>query len=74
MPTDDIGRALAAMPAEQRDKLLATLTPQEERVLRMRFGIAAAPEHRIAAVGADSAVVQRLEARALRAVGAKGAR
>jgi RNA polymerase primary sigma factor len=41
--------------AEQTRKVLATLTPREEKVLRMRFGIGEKADHTLEEVGQDFA-------------------
>ncbi len=50
--------------AEQTRKVLATLTPREEKVLRMRFGIGEKADHTLEEVGQDFAVT-REETKAL---------
>jgi RNA polymerase primary sigma factor len=56
--------------AEHTRKALATLTPREEKVLRMRFGIGGKSEHTLEEVGQDFAVtrerIRQIEAKALR--------
>ncbi|MCD6137629.1 MAG: RNA polymerase sigma factor RpoD [Deltaproteobacteria bacterium] len=56
--------------AEQTRKALATLTPREEKVLRMRFGIGEKADHTLEEVGKDFAVtrerIRQIEAKALR--------
>ncbi len=56
--------------AEQTRKVLATLTPREEKVLRMRFGIGEKADHTLEEVGHDFAVtrerIRQIEAKALR--------
>ncbi len=56
--------------AEQTRKVLATLTPREEKVLRMRFGIGEKADHTLEEVGKDFAVtrerIRQIEAKALR--------
>jgi len=56
--------------AEQTRKVLATLTPREEKVLRMRFGIGEKSDHTLEEVGQDFAVtrerIRQIEAKALR--------
>jgi len=51
-------------------KVLATLTPREERVLRMRFGIGENSDHTLEEVGQDFEVtrerIRQIEAKALR--------
>jgi len=55
--------------AEQTRKVLATLTPREEKVLRMRFGIGEKTEHTLEEVGGDFSVtrerIRQIEAKAL---------
>ena len=55
---------------EQTRKVLATLTPREEKVLRMRFGIGEKSEHTLEEVGQDFSVtrerIRQIEAKALR--------
>jgi len=55
---------------EQTRKVLATLTPREEKVLRMRFGIGEKADHTLEEVGQDFAVtrerIRQIEAKALR--------
>jgi RNA polymerase primary sigma factor len=68
VPADDtvISMDLAA----QTRKVLATLTPREEKVLRMRFGIGERTEHTLEEVGQDFSVtrerIRQIEAKALR--------
>lgn len=56
--------------AEQTRKVLATLTPREEKVLRMRFGIGEKSDHTLEEVGQDFDVtrerIRQIEAKALR--------
>jgi len=56
--------------AEQTRKVLATLTPREEKVLRMRFGIGERSDHTLEEVGQDFEVtrerIRQIEAKALR--------
>ena len=56
--------------AEQTRKVLATLTPREEKVLRMRFGIGEKADHTLEEVGQDFQVtrerIRQIEAKALR--------
>ena len=56
--------------AEQTRKVLATLTPREEKVLRMRFGIGEKADHTLEEVGQNFAVtrerIRQIEAKALR--------
>jgi len=55
---------------EQTKKVLSTLTPREEKVLRMRFGIGEKADHTLEEVGHDFAVtrerIRQIEAKALR--------
>ncbi len=67
MPAD------AAVHNNLRDittKVLATLTPREERVLRMRFGIGMHSDHTLEEVGHQFSVtrerIRQIEAKALR--------
>ncbi|SMC24000.1 RNA polymerase, sigma 70 subunit, RpoD [Desulfacinum hydrothermale DSM 13146] len=56
--------------SEQTQKVLATLTPREEKVLRMRFGIGEKSDHTLEEVGQDFHVtrerIRQIEAKALR--------
>ncbi len=56
--------------SEQTRKVLATLTPREEKVLRMRFGIGEKADHTLEEVGQDFTVtrerIRQIEAKALR--------
>jgi RNA polymerase primary sigma factor len=56
--------------AEQTRKVLTTLTPREEKVLRMRFGIGEKSDHTLEEVGRDFSVtrerIRQIEAKALR--------
>ncbi len=56
--------------SEQTRKVLATLTPREEKVLRMRFGIGEKADHTLEEVGRDFSVtrerIRQIEAKALR--------
>jgi RNA polymerase primary sigma factor len=56
--------------AEQVKKILGTLTPREERVLRMRFGVGERSDHTLEEVGQDFEVtrerIRQIEAKALR--------
>ena len=66
-PSDDI---IDASLREATRKVLATLTPREERVLRMRFGIGQPSDHTLEEVGQDFDVtrerIRQIEAKALR--------
>ena len=67
LPSD---AAVSQNLAEQTRKVLATLTPREEKVLRMRFGIGEKADHTLEEVGQDFAVtrerIRQIEAKALR--------
>ena len=56
--------------AEEVRKVLTTLTPREEKVLRMRFGIGEKSDHTLEEVGRDFEVtrerIRQIEAKALR--------
>jgi RNA polymerase primary sigma factor len=56
--------------AEQTRRVLSTLTPREEKVLRMRFGIVEESDHTLEEVGQDFNVtrerIRQIEAKALR--------
>jgi RNA polymerase primary sigma factor len=56
--------------ADQMKRVLSTLTPREEKVLRMRFGIGEKSDHTLEEVGRDFAVtrerIRQIEAKALR--------
>jgi RNA polymerase primary sigma factor len=56
--------------SEQTRSVLATLTPREEKVLRMRFGIGEKSDHTLEEVGQDFFVtrerIRQIEAKALR--------
>ena len=55
---------------EQTDSVLKTLTPREEKVIKMRFGVGNGSEHTLEEVGQDFAVtrerIRQIEAKALR--------
>jgi RNA polymerase primary sigma factor len=65
--------AISVNLAEQTRKVLATLTPREEKVLRMRFGIGQKSDHTLEEVGLVFAVtrerIRQIEAQALRKLG-----
>ena len=65
--------AISVNLAEQTRKVLATLTPREEKVLRMRFGIGEKSDHTLEEVGLVFAVtrerIRQIEAQALRKLG-----
>ena len=56
--------------AEQVRKMIATLTPREERVLRLRFGIGEKDDHTLDQISRDFSLtserIRQIEARALR--------
>ena len=56
--------------ADQTRKVLSTLTPREEKVLRMRFGIGGKSDHTLEEVGQDFNVtrerIRQIEAKALK--------
>ena len=56
--------------SESTTKILASLTPREERVLRMRFGIGMNTDHTLEEVGLQFSVtrerIRQIEAKALR--------
>jgi RNA polymerase primary sigma factor len=62
--------------AEQTQKLLQTLTPREQKVLRMRFGIEEKSEHTLEQVGQEFSLtrerIRQIEAKALRKLGHPG--
>ncbi|HON39717.1 MAG: RNA polymerase sigma factor RpoD [Desulfomonilia bacterium] len=66
-PSDAI---MAKNLSEQSRRVLATLTPREEKVLRMRFGIGEKSDHTLEEVGKDFTVtrerIRQIEAKALR--------
>jgi RNA polymerase primary sigma factor len=67
LPSD---AAVSLNLAEQTRKVLATLTPREEKVLRMRFGVGEKADHTLEEVGQAFAVtrerIRQIEAKALR--------
>jgi RNA polymerase primary sigma factor len=66
-PTDAV---MSLNLREQTRKVLATLTPREEQVLRLRFGIGERQDHTLEEVGGRFAVtrerIRQIEAKALR--------
>jgi len=62
--------AVSTNLSEQIKKVLKTLTPREEKVLRMRFGIGEKADHTLEEVGKDFNVtrerIRQIEAKALR--------
>ncbi len=67
-PPDEVAVSLSLI--EQIRRVLATLTPREEKVLRMRFGIGERGEHTLEEVGREFSVtrerIRQIEAKALR--------
>jgi RNA polymerase primary sigma factor len=67
---DPQGAVLEANLAENTRKVLATLAPREEQVLKMRFGIGEKANHTLEEVGQDFDVtrerIRQIEAKALR--------
>ena len=65
-----IDAVIKANLSEQTSRVLSTLTPREEKVLRMRFGIGEKSDHTLEEVGQDFAVtrerIRQIEAKALR--------
>jgi RNA polymerase primary sigma factor len=61
--------AITAELAEHARRALSTLTPREERIVRMRFGIGERSEHTLGEVGRDFQVtrerIRQIEAKAL---------
>ena len=62
--------AIKSNLSESTTKILASLTPREERVLRMRFGIGMNSDHTLEEVGQQFSVtrerIRQIEAKALR--------
>jgi RNA polymerase primary sigma factor len=65
-----IEAVIKANLSEQTARVLSTLTPREEKVLRMRFGIGEKSDHTLEEVGQDFEVtrerIRQIEAKALR--------
>ena len=65
-----IDAAIQSNLRETTTRVLASLTPREERVLRMRFGIGMNPDHTLEEVGQQFSVtrerIRQIEAKALR--------
>ena len=63
-------QAIKSNLSEATTKILSTLTPREERVLRMRFGVGMNTEHTLEEVGLQFSVtrerIRQIEAKALR--------
>ena len=68
--TAPIEAAIQGNLRESTTRVLATLTPREERVLRMRFGIGMNTDHTLEEVGQQFSVtrerIRQIEAKALR--------
>lgn len=68
--TSPADAAAAASLKEQTDRVLATLTPRQEQVLRLRFGIGEPADHTLEEVGKDFGVtrerIRQVEEEALR--------
>ena len=62
--------AIQSNLSESTTKILASLTPREERVLRMRFGIGMNTDHTLEEVGLQFSVtrerIRQIEAKALK--------
>ena len=67
---DPSNAAMLISLSEQTRKVLSTLTPREEKVVRMRFGIDEKSDHTLEEVGQDFEVtrerIRQIEAKALR--------
>ena len=65
-----VGDAIKSNLGEATTKILSTLTPREERVLRMRFGVGMNTDHTLEEVGLQFSVtrerIRQIEAKALR--------
>ena len=63
-------QAIKSNLSEATTKILSTLTPREERVLRMRFGVGMNTDHTLEEVGLQFSVtrerIRQIEAKALR--------
>ena len=63
-------QAIKSNLGEATTKILSTLTPREERVLRMRFGVGMNTDHTLEEVGLQFSVtrerIRQIEAKALR--------
>jgi RNA polymerase primary sigma factor len=51
---------------EQTAQVLKTLSPREEKIVKMRFGLEDGSEHTLEEVGQNFAVTRQIEAKALR--------
>ena len=69
-PSIDPKRCGSSNLGEATTKILSTLTPREERVLRMRFGVGMNTDHTLEEVGLQFSVtrerIRQIEAKALR--------
>ena len=67
---DPLDQAVKSNLSEATTKILSTLTPREERVLRMRFGVGMNTDHTLEEVGLQFSVtrerIRQIEAKALR--------
>ena len=67
---DPMDQAIKSNLSEATTKILSTLTPREERVLRMRFGVGMNTDHTLEEVGLQFSVtrerIRQIEAKALR--------
>ncbi len=67
---DPMDQAIKSNLNEATTKILSTLTPREERVLRMRFGVGMNTDHTLEEVGLQFSVtrerIRQIEAKALR--------
>ena len=70
LATSPVEAAIQGNLGEQTRKVLATLTPREEQILRMRFGIGQKTDYTLEEVGKQFAVtrerIRQIEAKALR--------
>ena len=70
MAVQPLEAAIHANLRETTTRILASLTPREERVLRMRFGIGMNTDHTLEEVGQQFSVtrerIRQIEAKALR--------
>jgi RNA polymerase primary sigma factor len=68
--TSPIDAAIASDLSDETDRMLGTLTPREQRILRMRFGIGERTERTLEEVGHKLGVtrerIRQIEAKALR--------
>jgi len=68
-PNGPLDAAITHDAAEKIRKALATLSPREEKILRMRFGIGEAADHTLDEISRDFALtrerIRQIEARAL---------